>query len=151
MLSSVFLIDLSVRIVLCCIDVMQESFVQLGLNRNILNQEPLFNTFTKSFPSAMAYLDELNSTLFGVLIPVIKFLTMIGDVPDAMATFKVQICTVRSANAHIYPHCKDFIICGNIYRFIVTTYVMLLIICRTLVLCLESIFWYVLHNICLLA
>ena len=83
----------------CCVCMLhcvtlQESFVQLGLNRKILNQEPLFNTFARTVPSAMEYLTSLDATLFGVLLPVIKFLTMIGDVPDAMATFKVQMCTV---------------------------------------------------------
>lgn len=47
----------------------------------------------------MNYLIDLDDTLFGVLIPVIKFLTMIGDVPDAMGTFKVQMCTVSKQSA----------------------------------------------------
>lgn len=83
--------------------VLLESCIELGRDRKIIGQgDFLWATFAKNFPEGLARIESADTQfLGGILGALMRGLSNLFDVPDNIASLKLQMCEVGN---HTTPH-----------------------------------------------
>ena len=73
--------------------VLMETCVEMGIHRKLIGQgEVLYQTFTRTFPIAATWVDQLDTQCYGIFGIVARLISNIVDVPDNMAHYKQTMC-----------------------------------------------------------
>jgi hypothetical protein len=76
----------------CSILIFMDSIMELAIENKVIGEDNLFTTFTSSFPLLSLWLQSADNYTWGLTSALVRFLTALFDIPDAMAQYKVLMC-----------------------------------------------------------